>query len=41
VIRNGSKLVVAEADVYDVREQCPVLCAKALMTQMAVVISKG
>ena len=41
VIREGRRLLVAEADVYDVREEGLVLCAKALMTQMAVVISQG
>ena len=41
VLREGRRLLVAEAEVYDVGEEGPVLCAKALMTQIAVVISPG
>ncbi|MFO8090678.1 MAG: PaaI family thioesterase [Desulfatiglandaceae bacterium] len=39
VIREGSRLVVAEAEVYDVREKGSALCAKALLTQAVVEIS--
>jgi uncharacterized protein (TIGR00369 family) len=39
VIREGNSLIVAEAEVYDVREKGSVLCAKALLTQAAVKIS--
>ncbi|HDR15729.1 MAG TPA: PaaI family thioesterase [Desulfobacteraceae bacterium] len=41
VIRGGSNLIVAEADVYDMRKEGPVLCAKAMMTQAAVEISEA
>jgi uncharacterized protein (TIGR00369 family) len=40
VIREGSNLIVAEAEVYDVRDEGSVLCAKALLTQAAVSMSK-
>jgi len=39
VIRPGRNLIVAEAEVYDMREEGPALCAKAMMTQAAVEIS--
>jgi uncharacterized protein (TIGR00369 family) len=41
VIREGSKLIVAEAEIYDVREKGGVLCSKALLTQAVVEISQA
>jgi uncharacterized protein (TIGR00369 family) len=40
VIREGGRLIVAEAEVYDILQDGALLCAKALMTQAAVEISK-
>lgn len=41
VIRGGRNLIVVETEVYDAHGKDPVLCAKAMMTQMAVELSKG